>query len=223
MLAAATLIGLRFARTLTRPLSALERRGGRSATATCTARAPDDRAARDPRGRRRVQRDGGAARRAARLAAGVRRRRLAPAADAARRPPPAAREPRARRRRRREAATSTPRSPRSSGSRGSSTACSRSRARTRRARRPEPVDLAELVGRAPRALVGEPAARDVTWLDGVPAGTDVALATPGALEQVLDNLLSNALAVSPPGSTITIAARDERPTVELHVGDQGPG
>ena len=31
-----------------------------------------------------------------------------------------------------------------------------------------------------------------------------ALATPGSLEQVLDNLLSNALAVSEPGDTITI-------------------
>ncbi|MEU0440281.1 HAMP domain-containing sensor histidine kinase [Streptomyces sp. NPDC006186] len=53
-------------------------------------------------------------------------------------------------------------------------------------------------------------------------------AIPGALEQIIDNLLSNALRVSPPGSTITLArtvTRDGsgRPVVELHVMDQGPG
>ncbi|WP_406482205.1 sensor histidine kinase [Streptomyces sp. NBC_01615] len=52
----------------------------------------------------------------------------------------------------------------------------------------------------------------------------------GTLEQIIDNLLSNALRVSPPGTTITLAAAtaqagsDSTPlTVELHVMDQGPG
>jgi signal transduction histidine kinase len=52
-------------------------------------------------------------------------------------------------------------------------------------------------------------------------------AVAGALEQVLDNLLSNALNVSPPGTTITLATTttttDDGCTVELHVIDQGPG
>ncbi|WP_406469479.1 HAMP domain-containing histidine kinase [Streptomyces hirsutus] len=52
-------------------------------------------------------------------------------------------------------------------------------------------------------------------------------AIPGALEQVVDNLLSNALRVSPPGTTITLArtlAGGPRTSgVELHVIDQGPG
>ena len=62
------------------------------------------------------------------------------------------------------------------------------------------------------------------------------LALPGAVEQILDNLLSNALRVSPPHSTVSIDLRrtttherrfHHRPTgparVELHVTDEGPG
>ncbi|NBM17092.1 HAMP domain-containing sensor histidine kinase [Streptomyces sp. GC420] len=58
------------------------------------------------------------------------------------------------------------------------------------------------------------------------------LAVPGAVEQILDNLLSNALRVSPAGSTVRVGLR--RPAsselrhlrhthVELHVTDEGPG
>jgi signal transduction histidine kinase len=46
---------------------------------------------------------------------------------------------------------------------------------------------------------------------------------PGRLAQVLDNLVSNALEVSPPGTTITIAGRTVASWVELHVIDEGPG
>ncbi|MGW0293998.1 sensor histidine kinase [Streptomyces tuirus] len=60
------------------------------------------------------------------------------------------------------------------------------------------------------------------------------LAVPGAVEQIMDNLLSNALRASPAGSTVTIelrlhaplrrALRDSRPRwVDLHVTDEGPG
>ncbi|MBC2906411.1 sensor histidine kinase [Streptomyces cupreus] len=60
------------------------------------------------------------------------------------------------------------------------------------------------------------------------------LAVPGAVEQILDNLLSNALRASPADSTVTIelrlhvpakrALRDSRPCwVDLHVTDEGPG
>jgi signal transduction histidine kinase len=46
---------------------------------------------------------------------------------------------------------------------------------------------------------------------------------PGRLAQVLDNLVSNALEISPPGMTITIAGRTVGAWVELHVTDEGPG
>ncbi|MEV4642035.1 HAMP domain-containing sensor histidine kinase [Actinoplanes sp. NPDC049548] len=49
-------------------------------------------------------------------------------------------------------------------------------------------------------------------------------AVDGALEQVLDNLLANALRVAPPGSTLTIDRRlDGDGMAAVHVIDQGPG
>ena len=49
------------------------------------------------------------------------------------------------------------------------------------------------------------------------------IALPGAIEQVLDNFLDNALNVSPQNSTITISFSEDTDFVTLHVLDQGPG
>ena len=48
-------------------------------------------------------------------------------------------------------------------------------------------------------------------------------AAPGALEQILDNLIDNALDVAPDGSEIRVSAIVGDGDVELHVTDQGPG
>ncbi|MFB9904325.1 HAMP domain-containing sensor histidine kinase [Allokutzneria oryzae] len=88
---------------------------------------------------------------------------------------------------------------------------------------PEPVGVAELVrGRfevwspvaAERAvrLVAEPLEEGLRVLAG-----------PGHLEQVLDNVLSNALEVSPEGGVITVSATADGDRVTLVVLDQGPG
>ena len=66
------------------------------------------------------------------------------------------------------------------------------------------------------------AARRVAVDVRVPAGT-TALATPGAVEQVLDNLISNALAVSPHGSVLRIHTTSTIGGIELHVVDEGSG
>ena len=50
-----------------------------------------------------------------------------------------------------------------------------------------------------------------------------ALATPGRLEQVLDNLLANALDVAPGGTEIVIGLSAGDGTAELRVSDEGPG
>jgi len=55
-----------------------------------------------------------------------------------------------------------------------------------------------------------------------PTGTWV-LAAPGALEQILDNLLSNALAAAPDGTEIVVRVHVTGDTVEVHVVDRGPG
>jgi signal transduction histidine kinase len=64
---------------------------------------------------------------------------------------------------------------------------------------------------------------DVTLHLDAPDPVRPALAVRGAVEQVLDNLIDNALAVSSPDTTITIAVRDTDDAVELTVSDQGPG
>ncbi len=46
---------------------------------------------------------------------------------------------------------------------------------------------------------------------------------PGAVEQMVDNLVDNALAVSSAGDTVTVRVVARGATVELHVMDRGPG
>lgn len=50
-----------------------------------------------------------------------------------------------------------------------------------------------------------------------------ALATPGRLEQVLDNLLNNALEVAPGGSAIELGVRQDCDDVRIRIADAGPG
>ncbi|MBN9605731.1 MAG: HAMP domain-containing protein [Actinomycetales bacterium] len=47
--------------------------------------------------------------------------------------------------------------------------------------------------------------------------------SPRALEQIIDNLVDNALAVTPEGAAVEVATRHERGAIELHVLDRGPG
>ncbi len=87
---------------------------------------------------------------------------------------------------------------------------------------PEPIDLAAVASSRIEHWSLQAGNRGVRLDDDIPPGLKGS-ATPGALEQVLDNLLSNALAVSPPGSTIRIEGRGGAETVELRVSDEGPG
>lgn len=50
-----------------------------------------------------------------------------------------------------------------------------------------------------------------------------ATAVPGAVEQVLDNLVSNALTVAPAGSTVQVRVQHASDQLEVHVIDEGPG
>jgi signal transduction histidine kinase len=60
-------------------------------------------------------------------------------------------------------------------------------------------------------------------LNAIPDGNINAM--PGAAEQIIDNLIDNALAVAPPGSQIQLVVSQpgKDGTVALHVIDQGPG
>lgn len=64
--------------------------------------------------------------------------------------------------------------------------------------------------------------RSVEIVGEVPDGVMV-LAVAGAVEQIIDNLVDNALEVSPPGSTLRLVVEGGRHLVELHVIDEGAG
>ncbi|MFE3637962.1 sensor histidine kinase [Streptomyces sp. NPDC059168] len=84
---------------------------------------------------------------------------------------------------------------------------------------PEAVDLdAALADRV--AMWESLAAEQYVAIDitGPPVGQVWAI--PGALEQIIDNLVANALRVSPPSSSITL---HRVPGGVLHIVDQGPG
>ncbi|WP_371670091.1 HAMP domain-containing histidine kinase [Streptomyces sp. NBC_00289] len=89
----------------------------------------------------------------------------------------------------------------------------------------EPLPLADIVRE--RLSVWRPAAdeRGVTIaLGGSDAdGRPLVLASPGHLDQVLDNVLSNALEVSPDGGTITVRIETRGDEVVLSLLDEGPG
>ncbi|MFF7737442.1 ATP-binding protein [Streptomyces sp. NPDC007984] len=88
----------------------------------------------------------------------------------------------------------------------------------------EPLPLRDIVRE--RLDVWRPAAdeRGVTiTLGGSADGRLLVLTSPGQLEQVLDNVLSNALEVSPDGGTITVRVEQRGDEVTLSVCDRGPG
>jgi signal transduction histidine kinase len=87
---------------------------------------------------------------------------------------------------------------------------------------PSPIPLGPLVEERAEAWSALAAENDVGLR--LELESDVAaLATPGRVEQVLDNLLANAIDASPSGATILIATRTANGWAELHVRDEGPG
>jgi signal transduction histidine kinase len=92
----------------------------------------------------------------------------------------------------------------------------------RRAPRRRPHEVGALVGEraeAWRLAAAEAGVEVAAEVDGAPRAT----LSEGALEQVLDNLIANALAAAPPGSRVTLAAVAADGRVEVTVTDQGPG
>jgi signal transduction histidine kinase len=87
---------------------------------------------------------------------------------------------------------------------------------------PEDVDLVEVVTQRCDAWSALASERNVELTVAV-APVPACRLVPGDLDQMLDNLLANALEVSPNGGRITMAANCDSGRTELHVVDQGPG
>ena len=89
----------------------------------------------------------------------------------------------------------------------------------------EPHNLSELVGKSV-VLTNMEAAKKKTQVAFDAAAVSVSLTIDSAkMKQVIDNLLTNAVKFSPPGSTVTAAvqANPATGTCSLSVRDQGPG
>jgi signal transduction histidine kinase len=84
------------------------------------------------------------------------------------------------------------------------------------------IDVADIV--TERAAIWAPLAdeRGVTVAAGRISSL-TARAVPGALEQIVDNYIDNALNVSRPGDEITVSALGVEGWASIHVIDQGPG
>ncbi len=87
---------------------------------------------------------------------------------------------------------------------------------------PAPLWISQLLETRRDAWVAFADERDVGIETYIPVDLAV-LATPGRLEQVIDNLLNNALEVAPPGTFVRLTARRVSPWVEVRVEDHGPG
>jgi two-component system phosphate regulon sensor histidine kinase PhoR len=85
-----------------------------------------------------------------------------------------------------------------------------------------PVGLGEVVLRATEAMQPRAAAKHVSMTHHIPDGL-AARADAKALEQVLVNLLDNAVKYTPEGGTVELSARRDDERVELSVRDTGLG
>jgi signal transduction histidine kinase len=88
---------------------------------------------------------------------------------------------------------------------------------------PEPVDLSALVEERRQAWQPVADERGVTITVDDDDGQHWASATPGHLEQALDNVLANALDAVPAGAHITCRVRSHSERVFVSIADDGPG
>ncbi len=87
----------------------------------------------------------------------------------------------------------------------------------------EPTDLREVIGRALAKVEPKAKAEQVAIRTEIPAELPPVWADPGRTEQVLLNLLDNALRHTPSGGTIAVAAESDRSQIRISVTDTGSG
>ena len=86
-----------------------------------------------------------------------------------------------------------------------------------------PVDVGEIVNELAELIGPRVRAKDQSLTVEVPPSLPLALADPGRLRQVLNNLLTNAHLYTPAGGRLLIAADARGENVRVSVADTGPG
>jgi two-component system, OmpR family, sensor histidine kinase BaeS len=89
--------------------------------------------------------------------------------------------------------------------------------------RKEPTDLAILAGEAAASFDGLAAEGDVRLAVTMPPDLPLVDVDPLRIQQVIGNLVGNALRYAPPGSTVSIDGRAGAAGVALSIADSGPG
>ncbi len=84
-------------------------------------------------------------------------------------------------------------------------------------------DIARVINRSAAAARTLCAAKGITLQTDVPENLPACNIDAQRITQVLNNLLNNAVTHTPPGGTVTVAARQQGPWVEISVDDTGEG
>lgn len=88
---------------------------------------------------------------------------------------------------------------------------------------PEPFDFKDSVSMCTAMLRHQADEKRVTINDRVSPGLEKVRADPRAVQQILINLISNAVKFTPPGGEVTISAQTRNDRLELTVADTGIG
>lgn len=86
-----------------------------------------------------------------------------------------------------------------------------------------PIDVSSLVSRVLLKLRPQMEQQQVEVESSVPQNLPLMLGNEDRIEQVLTNLVENAVRYSPPGSAITIRAVEREGKISVEVADRGPG
>jgi len=88
---------------------------------------------------------------------------------------------------------------------------------------PQPEDIGKVINKTMAAMQAQATAKGISLLTDLPGRLPLCDIDSHRISQVLHSLLDNAVAHTPGGGTITVAAREQNKWVEISVSDTGEG